>query len=1141
MERSRLGLHQNGRLALHQPLTALVTEPTVDIYVGADRKLYKTHHDLLSNRSSHFALKLSSGVASFEFLTVEEETFDDFTLWIYGTRHFNTPTTSHQIQNRISLSAFARRLRMDDLADYCMDQIRSFLLRYQCSTADVKFLYAHTTNVKIRVLFCLEEVLSARQLHAMVGKDRRSFSVHRDLLCDRSEHFRAALLGKFQEAQSGIIEFPDEKETTFMHFLCCIYGQNPAQPTTFEGFHDIVALMCFSKQILLVKLENQCMNSIRAYFRAKGANGNRPAVTTREISVAYDAVPELPKLRLAVCLEAAIHHGSKSTKDLMACADADLYQLLEQGGDFAADLCKALVFLKCSWKWGRDEKPESGLTLGSGYDYMFRSHPPSGNCKHNVEVSGDPVGALIGGVSRYLTQPQTSNPLSAVASIVGVVGFAGQLARILQKEIDDISTARERVQQIVIEIRATSTGFNNLKKLLLEDAENANNQIFSSEARHEIDHHLRHCNTIFRNITVLVAKAGSGVLSQVDRYQRRMEEAQKLLRHKQCDHIDINLDIELSNLEHLRWPWRLPKLQQYLADMDRLKLSLVLIVSVASLARTREKKAVEAASGGEEPDLWEGSDTETLIEDEIYYQDRDLQEAKQKLKSLALGPSAPDGYTRSKQSAAHLLIQSWPNSSSGHGLCSVAELHDAGVILESYAFNWLKMDGTIIEMPINLQTIRQHAFKRHHSFSRRLRRVWDDFANLPTDNQEELLGFIAKRRRYLYGKDGSQSSSYPPIILISINTSKRWTDYLDRLLSRDIDGTRALITYIVLARTTYGAEVASGRRLAGTSPLDTESKGTHSCSDSEYTSNSTASSIHSPGGNVNPGVTHPYPSRRSSRHRSKRQPHHTTSRHPEGRNRSYHRSQSSPTRESTRRNRLKHRKPSNGMRSLTSSPSRPIVRTFEDDGVPPIRRDKAAVAEYYLKKWTTLYDTMHHIAVAQSRDWDRTRINPYRQWSSRSESHSARQPKIVRLSSSSPVQYGNRPFYGGNDIRRREWFDPHQPPPPPPPRSQKPMPFRPNPVIPLDLYHQHIENSLAIPRNRHFQRVEQFSPGPSQRRTHRVIESTSEKTESETGMDVGREEEVPEVPRDDQHAYAESVPDQEGNGGENFKNTGDGD
>ena len=56
---------------------------------------------------------------------------------------------------------------MEGLANYCIDQIRSFLLEYEYSTEDVKLLYALTFNVKIRVLFCLEEVLSARRLHAM--------------------------------------------------------------------------------------------------------------------------------------------------------------------------------------------------------------------------------------------------------------------------------------------------------------------------------------------------------------------------------------------------------------------------------------------------------------------------------------------------------------------------------------------------------------------------------------------------------------------------------------------------------------------------------------------------------------------------------------------------------------------------------------------------------------------------------------------------------------------------------------------------------------------------------------------------------------------------------------------------------------
>lgn len=191
-----------------------------------------------------------------------------------------------------------------------------------------------------------------------------------------------------------------------------------------------------------------------------------------------------------------------------------------------------------------------------------------------------------------------ADPLSIVAGVVGIIGFGVQIARILQKEINEITTATERVEQIVIEIRATATGLTNLKEFLLEDANASENQIFNGEGLLEVTHIVRHCNTVFRNITVLVAKAGSGVLSQVDLYQHKMEEVHKKQKPAEDIDTDIKLDIELSNLEHLTWPWRLPKIQQYLADMDRLKLSLVLILSVANLAKSRRQKTIQAIKGG---------------------------------------------------------------------------------------------------------------------------------------------------------------------------------------------------------------------------------------------------------------------------------------------------------------------------------------------------------------------------------------------------------------------------------------------------------------------------------------------------------------------------------------------------------------
>lgn len=187
---------------------------------------------------------------------------------------------------------------------------------------------------------------------------------------------------------------------------------------------------------------------------------------------------------------------------------------------------------------------------------------------------------------------QHMDPISAIASIVGIVGFGIQIAQILQKEIDAVQTATERVEQIVIEIRATATGLTNLQDFLLQDHEaSLDDRIFNDEGRIEVAHIVRRCNTVFRNITVLVAKAGNAILSSVEQFQRQVEEEHN--KKKGPEESAIKLDIELSNLEHLMWPWRLPKIEQYIADLDRLKLSLVLILSVANLAKTKKQKKIK--------------------------------------------------------------------------------------------------------------------------------------------------------------------------------------------------------------------------------------------------------------------------------------------------------------------------------------------------------------------------------------------------------------------------------------------------------------------------------------------------------------------------------------------------------------------
>lgn len=125
----------------------------------------------------------------------------------------------------------------------------------------------------------------------------------------------------------------------------------------------------------------------------------------------------------------------------------------------------------------------------------------------------------------------------------------------------------------------------------LQQAENtsASDRIFNDEGHNEIALIVRRCNNVFRHITVLVAKAGDAVLSNVDHFQSQFEKERK--KWIEPEKSIVKLEIELSNLEHLMWPWRLPRIEHYIADLDRLKLSLVLILSVANLAKIRKRKS----------------------------------------------------------------------------------------------------------------------------------------------------------------------------------------------------------------------------------------------------------------------------------------------------------------------------------------------------------------------------------------------------------------------------------------------------------------------------------------------------------------------------------------------------------------------
>lgn len=84
---------------------------------------------------------------------------------------------------------------------------------------------------------------------------------------------------------------------------------------------------------------------------------------------------------------------------------------------------------------------------------------------------------------------------------------------------------------------------------------------------------------------------------------------------------------------------------------------------------------------------------------------------------------------------------------------------------------------------------------------------------------------------------------------------------------------------------------------------------------------------------------------------------------------------------------------------VRKSPERPVIRTYTDDGVPPTQRDKTAVAEYYLKKWTTAYD---HVRARNRETRNVTR----------GASRSRRRSRNGDVPDAGLIEYGDAPVYG---------------------------------------------------------------------------------------------------------------------------------
>jgi hypothetical protein len=61
----------------------------------------------------------------------------------------------------------------------------------------------------------------------VVGAEKKVFTVHKKLLCDRSAFFSKGFNGQFKEAAEGRMELPNDTSAAFECFLTWLYWDQP--------------------------------------------------------------------------------------------------------------------------------------------------------------------------------------------------------------------------------------------------------------------------------------------------------------------------------------------------------------------------------------------------------------------------------------------------------------------------------------------------------------------------------------------------------------------------------------------------------------------------------------------------------------------------------------------------------------------------------------------------------------------------------------------------------------------------------------------------------------------------------------------------------------------------------------------------
>lgn len=160
-----------------------------------------------------------------------------------------------------------------------------------------------------------------------VGRKQKKYTVHRDVLCNKSRYFRAAFQKGFKETTENEIYLARDGVTQFDLLIRWIYGAPLLKPE--NDITSTLRLYFLADKFCMDMLKNEVIDRVLEYYKTNWVRGPL-------LQMVYEnTLPENPLRRCMMTITAWEDNGKRGVSDT-------ILNVIRTSGDVAADYALAV-------------------------------------------------------------------------------------------------------------------------------------------------------------------------------------------------------------------------------------------------------------------------------------------------------------------------------------------------------------------------------------------------------------------------------------------------------------------------------------------------------------------------------------------------------------------------------------------------------------------------------------------------------------------------------------------------------------------------------------------------------------------------------------------------------------------------------